>query len=80
MIAALRVVKGRKPHEVIVAVPAAPAHRIEDFRRCCDQVVCLSSPGTIWSIGAFYEELAPVQDDEVVSLLQVAATSERAAI
>jgi putative phosphoribosyl transferase len=69
MMAALRVVKSQKPHEVIVAVPVASPDRLVEIRRWCDDVVCLLSPAYFWAIGQFYEDFSPVEDEQALALL-----------
>ncbi len=69
MIAALEVVRASNPHEVIVAVPVAPRHRLEEITQRCNEFICLLTPRDFWAIGQFYEDFAPVEDDEVLALL-----------
>lgn len=78
MIAALQIVKTLHPREVIVAVPVAPADRLGEMRRWCDEVVCLHAPEDFWAIGEFYDDFTQVEDDEVVELLRLAAAKTRA--
>ncbi len=75
MIAAVREVQAQGPREVIVAVPVASPDRLEEVRRWCDDVVCLLCPEDFWAIGQYYEDFAPVEDDEVVKLLREFAPS-----
>jgi len=70
MIAALRTVKGQKPHDVIVAVPVSSPDRLEEIRRFCDEVVCLLSPEEFYAVGQFYEDFTAVEDEQVVDLLR----------
>jgi predicted phosphoribosyltransferase len=70
MIAALQAVKAQKPRELIVAVPVASPDRLKEVRRWCDEVVCLLAPEMFWAVGQFYEDFAPVEDEEAVSLLR----------
>jgi predicted phosphoribosyltransferase len=70
MIAAIEVVKGQKPHEVIVAVPVAPPERLETIRGMCDRVVCLYSPIAFYAVGQFYQSFQTVEDDQVVEMLR----------
>jgi predicted phosphoribosyltransferase len=70
MIAALHVVNTHKPHEVIVAVPVAPPDRLEFIRNLCDRLVCLLAPRHFYAVGQFYRSFEPVEDDEVVRILQ----------
>ena len=70
MIAALKTIKGRKPRELIVAVPVASPERLQEVRHWCDEVVCLHSPEWFWAVGQFYENFPQVEDSEVERLLR----------
>jgi len=70
MMAALRVVRGHQPHEVIVAVPVGTPARLREVSRCCDEVVCLEAPEKLWAISQFYEDFSQVGDEEVLELLR----------
>lgn len=75
MIAALQVLKQETPREMIVAVPVASPERLDEVRRWCDDVVCLSAPSWFEAVGQFYEDFHPVDDDDVLSVLRDAAMS-----
>jgi len=70
MFAALEAVKLHKPHEVIVAVPVASPRTIEELQTRCDRVVCLTAPEFFMSIGQFYEDFEPVEDNEACAMLR----------
>jgi putative phosphoribosyl transferase len=70
MIAALHVVKTQRPHEVIVAVPVASPHRLQTIGVLCDRLICLLSPWKFYAVGQFYRSFKPVEDEQVVRLLQ----------
>jgi len=70
MFAAIAFVRRQNPHELIVAVPVAPADRVEKIRQLCDRFVCLSAPSDFSAVGEFYESFDQVEDDEVVELLK----------
>jgi putative phosphoribosyl transferase len=78
MIAALKVVRGHHPHEIIVATPVASPERLPAIRRHCDEVVCLLTPARFWAIGQFYEDFSQVEDDEVLELLRASVRKPRA--
>jgi predicted phosphoribosyltransferase len=73
MVAALKVVRAQRPHEVIVAVPVASPRQLKEVSRWCDEVVCLLSPPTFWAIGEFYRDFTQVDDAQVVALLKAFA-------
>jgi predicted phosphoribosyltransferase len=70
MIAALHYVRGHDPHEVIVAVPVAPPERLEAIQPLCDRLICLMAPPDFYAVGQFYESFEPIEDEEVIRLLQ----------
>jgi putative phosphoribosyl transferase len=79
--AALQVVRAQRPREIIVAVPVASLEGLEEVRRHCDKVICLSCPPVFWSVGQWYEDFPAVDDDQVKLLLRawgnVACPSEQ---
>lgn len=76
MVAALHVLRAKKPHELIMAVPVAPADALERFRPLCDRVVCVLAPEFFGAVGAFYRDFRQVEDEEVVRLLREFAHAE----
>jgi putative phosphoribosyl transferase len=72
MIAALRFLKAQRPHEVLVAVPVGSPDRLDEIRHLCDEVYCLLAPANFWAVGQFYEDFAPVEDEQVLQLLREA--------
>jgi predicted phosphoribosyltransferase len=70
MIAALTSLRARGPRELVVAVPVAAPERLEEVAGLCDEVVCLSAPEDFRAVGQFYEDFAPVEDEQVVALLR----------
>ena len=76
MMAALKVIRAQAPHELIVAVPVAPAERLEEVREFCDEAICLLVPDEFWAIGQFYEQFPQVEDEQVLELLQEARAGQ----
>ena len=70
MIAALRTLRPRQPHELIAAVPVAPAQTLAEIRGLCDGAVCVLIPGEFWAIGQFYEDFEAVDDAAVLAVLR----------
>jgi putative phosphoribosyl transferase len=67
--AAVMSVKKRKPKEVVVAVPVAPADAVEMLAAEGARVVCLETPGPFLAIGEFYGDFDQVEDSEVKRIL-----------
>ncbi|HEY8504640.1 MAG TPA: phosphoribosyltransferase family protein [Gemmataceae bacterium] len=70
VIAALKVLRARGPHELIVATPVGSPDRLEEVRAWCDDVVCPLRPEYFWAIGQFYEDFSPVEDETAVEILR----------
>lgn len=75
--AAVMSVKKRRPREVIVAVPVAPADAVQALTGDGTKVVCLSTPGPFLAIGEFYEDFGQVEDIEVRRIIDENATRRR---
>ena len=69
MMAALRAVRGLRPHEIIVAVPVADPDRLRPMRPLCDQLICLRQDPHLRAVGQYYEDFSQVDDKQVVALL-----------
>jgi predicted phosphoribosyltransferase len=72
MKAAILAVQGRKPSRVVVAAPVAPPEVVEKFRGLADEVIVPHTPPGFYSIGQFYAEFDPVEDEDVMKLMQEA--------
>lgn len=69
MIAALRTVRRKRPHELIVAVPVASLDSLSMIRRFCDDVICLNPAEEFRAVGEYYDDFIPIEDQDVVQLL-----------
>jgi putative phosphoribosyl transferase len=74
MRAAVLAVRRRVPSRLILAVPVAPGSAVESLRPEVDELVCLATPEEFYAIGQFYLDFHQVSDDEVVALLERAAS------
>jgi len=75
--AAVMSVKKRRPKEVIVAVPVAPADAVEMLAEEGARVVCLETPGPFLAIGEFYGDFDQVEDLEVKRILDENSARKR---
>lgn len=71
--AALEVVRGRAPRELVAAVAVAPEESIAALEPLADRVVCLETPPRFYAVGQFFDDFRQVGDDEVVEILGEAA-------
>ncbi len=75
--AAVISVKKRKPKEIVVAVPVAPADAKETLAEEGARVLCLETPGPFLAIGEFYGDFDQVEDLEVKRILDESASQRR---
>lgn len=75
--AAVMSVKKRKPKEVVVAIPVAPADAVEMLAAEGTRVVCLETPGPFLAIGEFYGDFDQVEDLEVKRILEERSSGKR---
>ncbi len=69
MRAALAAVRQREPEEVVVAVPVAPADRLETLRFEADSVLAARTPQPFIAVGGSYLDFSQTSDEEVRRLL-----------
>ena len=77
MIAALRSIRARRPHELIAAVPVASPHGLAEVRRFCDEIICLAAPEEFRAVAEYYDYFDQVEDEEVLRLLREAGEKSR---
>jgi putative phosphoribosyl transferase len=70
--AALRAIRRRGPRRVVLAVPVASTDTLEALAPEADEIVCLSPQPELYAIGPWYENFRPVEDDDVVAILDKA--------
>jgi predicted phosphoribosyltransferase len=75
--AAVISVRKRKPREVVVAVPVAPADAVEALAEDGTKVVCLETPREFLAIGEFYRDFEQVEDLVVRRILESRAAGSR---
>lgn len=70
MLAAIEVVRTKKPRRIIVAVPCAPNDVISDLMEHTDEVLVLTDPDEyLGSVGAYYEDFPQLTDEDVIDIL-----------
>ena len=77
MLAALRVLNTRTPHEIIIAIPVAPPEMIEQLSGQCQHLECLLAPTDFGAVGRFYRDFEQVSDAEVLGLLRKRRAAEQ---
>jgi putative phosphoribosyl transferase len=71
--AAARLLRKRGARRVVLAAPVCAPETAEALSRSeVDEVVCVLKPERMWAIGAWYEDFAQLDDEEVLALLREA--------
>lgn len=78
-IAALRVLSMKGPRMKVLAVPVAPASKVEELveEGVADDIVCILKPYLFYAISQFYEDFPQVEDQEVEEILKEFAHDRR---
>ena len=71
--AAVRVARLHGAPRVVLAVPVAAPDTMQALAEVADVAIALETPTPMYAIGAWYEQFAPTDDDEVRTLLAAAA-------
>lgn len=67
--AALRGVRRRGVHKIVLAVPVAAVETLRMLRADVDEIECLQTPEYFGAIGEFYRDFSQTSDEEVIELL-----------
>lgn len=70
MQAAIASVKSEGAGKIVLCVPVSPTHTLSKFEGDADEIVCLMTPPGFYAVGQFYDDFAPVSDEEVIALLK----------
>jgi len=74
MVAAIRWARGRGARRVIAAVPVAATQSAALIRREADELVCPNELEQFGAVGFWYEQFGQVDNDEVIGILDEAAS------
>lgn len=72
--AACQVARAQGAARVVLAVPVAPRSAITELAGVADEMVCLEIPEFFFAVGECYQDFSQTSDEEVVAVLQRAAT------
>jgi putative phosphoribosyl transferase len=70
LMAAIELLRTKKPDKIVVAVPVAPPDTAKTIKGLVDDFICLHTPDNLFSISAFYEDFSEVTDDMALNLLR----------
>ncbi|MGH2664032.1 MAG: phosphoribosyltransferase [Actinomycetota bacterium] len=72
--AALRWARAQGASRVVLAIPVAPREAVARLSKEADEVVCMAMPEPFFAVGQWYKRFPQTSDQEVVELLERAAT------
>lgn len=67
--AALLAARQERPHRLWFATPVCATEPAERLSKLVDEVICVSSPPALGSIGSWYDDFAQTTDEQVVEIL-----------
>jgi len=70
MRAALVATRAKGPARLVCAVPVASPRSVAEIRPLCDDVVVVAAPREFMAVSQYYRDFPPVEDAEVVRLLE----------
>ena len=78
MIAALRLVRDKKPTRLIAAAAVASRETLRKIANEADETICLEVPTHFYAVGQFFEDFSQVTDEQVVAILLEGGSRKRA--
>ncbi|HTU38370.1 MAG TPA: phosphoribosyltransferase [Acidimicrobiales bacterium] len=72
--AACVVARAQGATRVVLAAPVVSRPALRSVRRVCDDVVYVAAPDPFFAVGEWYQDFSQTTDDEVIRLLQRAAS------
>ncbi|MFL5753252.1 MAG: phosphoribosyltransferase [Bacteroidia bacterium] len=70
LLAAIRMIRKRKPAKIVIVSPVASIEASEKIKRLVDDFICLYTPASFVGVGLYYQDFSEVSDDEVIRLLR----------
>ena len=70
LFAAIKAIRRKNPDKIIAAIPVAPPEIATKLSSVVDELICLYTPTDFRGVGQFYEDFYPVEDEEVMALLE----------
>ncbi len=67
--AAFWAIRSEQPKKLIAAIPVGPENTIIRLAKDVDEMICLRSPPLFGAVGQFYQRFYPVEDEEVLKIL-----------
>jgi predicted phosphoribosyltransferase len=67
--ATLTMLRRRRPRRLVVAVPVASPRAVMRIQEAVDNLYCIHTPLAFRGVGQFYADFSPVEDEEVIRLV-----------
>ncbi len=80
MRAAVAFAKKRLAKRIVMAVPVASVEALEKLREKVDECICLATPDPFFAVGDWYSNFLPIEDTEVLKLLEESAKRTTASV
>lgn len=68
--AALWAVRKEEPYRLVAAIPVGSEETLRRLAQDADEMVCLQAPPFFAAVGQFYESFEPVEDEQVLRILE----------
>lgn len=72
MLAAVAAARAQHAARVVVATPVVSPDVLPRLEKAADEVCVLVSTSSFYAVGTFYHDFSPIEDDEVLEILQQA--------
>ena len=79
ILAAVKLLRMKKPAKLVVAVPVAPLDSARRMEAYVDDFICCHTPKRFYGVGEFYEDFSDVDEEHVIALLEKANNALEAA-
>jgi predicted phosphoribosyltransferase len=70
VLATIKMLRGKRPAKLVVAVPVAAPQAAERIKLVVDDFICLYTPFPFYGVGRFYIDFSEVSDEDVSNLLK----------
>lgn len=79
ILSTLPMLRRKKPHKIVIAVPVAPPDTARKLRFQVDDLICLATPSPFVGVGIHYADFGQVSDEEVKELMRDASQMQELA-
>jgi putative phosphoribosyl transferase len=70
MIATARWIRRQEPRRVVIAAPIAPKQVVKRLKEEADHIEVIRNPSKFKAVEQFYQEFAPVSDDQILQIVK----------